>query len=118
MIPILKEYNSKTNAEIRQAIGSKKINANYYPIIAKRAAADASFESFLISEIGSKENLEEKFFGFIKIAWIPLISIIENAGEDLIKKALIAFNSWPQAEKDNFLSYVKDEKAIVKHFKH
>jgi hypothetical protein len=117
MIPIVEEYNNKTNAEIKKVInGVKQINVNYYPIIAKRVQEDTFFEDFLIKELTTKENLEEKFFGFIKIAWLPLIAIIENSQSELIKKAIAVFNNWPSNEKENFLNYVKNEKEIRKYF--
>ncbi len=117
MIPVIEAYNSKTNEEIKRAInGAKVINVNYYPVLAKRASQDVFFENFLLTELDRKENLEEKFFGFIKIAWLPLISIIENSDKALIAKSLAVFNKWPKSEKENFLNYVKNEKAIMKHF--
>lgn len=116
MIPILEEYNKKTSQEIKKEIeGKKKINVNYYPIMAKRAQEDSFFKDFLIKEIDSKENLEEKFFGIVKVAWIPLISIIENSNHQLIEQAIKVFKNWPQKEKENLISYLH-ENEIVKYF--
>lgn len=118
MIPIIEKYNKKTNPELKKEIQeAKKINVNYYPIIAKRAIEDNFFKEYLIDELNSKENLDERFFGVIKISWLVLISIIENSDSKLINQAINIFENWPQNEKENLINYVKEEKEIIKYLK-
>jgi hypothetical protein len=118
MIPILEEYSQKTNQEISQEIkDTKKINVNFYPIIAKRSEEIPEFKKFLLREMNLEENAKEVFFGSIKISWLPLISILENGSEEFIKSAIQAFSDWSKTEKENFLNYIKEEKDIIKYFK-
>ncbi|AQX87183.1 hypothetical protein I6H88_10240 [Elizabethkingia bruuniana] len=117
MIPIKEEYDKVSNKELLQIISKKeKLNINYYPILAKRMKEDSRFEKFLLTEISSEDNINEIFFGFAKIAWIPLLSIIEYSTSNFINKGIIEFKKWSETEKEIFLNYIKNEKKIIKYF--
>ena len=78
MIPIKKEILDKSNEEIINYItNNAKINVNYYPIIAMRTNNNPLFENYLLEQMVKQENFSEKFFGFVKIAWIPFLSFLE-----------------------------------------
>jgi|GEM_PF-3134522 len=118
MIPIKREILDKSNEEIIDYIThNAKINVNYYPIIAMRTNENPLFENYLLEEMIKQDNFNEKFFGFIKIAWIPFLSILEYSNNSfLINKAIDTFNDWNINEKNNFLNYIKKDKKLMKYF--
>ncbi|WP_293915851.1 MULTISPECIES: hypothetical protein [unclassified Sphingobacterium] len=116
MIPIREEYDKISNRDLVNIISKEgKININYYPVLAKRMKDDSRFEKFLLAEVSSEDNINEVFFGFAKIAWIPLLSIIEYSTSNFIRKGVIEFKKWSEIEKDVFINYIKNEK-IIKYF--
>ncbi len=119
MIPIKKEILDKSNEEIINYItNNAKINVNYYPIIAMRTNNNPLFENYLLEQMVKQENFSEKFSGFVKIAWIPFLSILEYSNNSfLINKAIDKFNDWNMNEKNNLLNFIKENTEIIKYFK-
>ena len=117
MIAVKEELNKINNDELIKIIsGNQKINVNYYPILAKRIQESILFESYLLAEISSVSNMNEIFFGFIKISWIPFLSILKYGKQSSIDKAMKLFKNWPNTEKENFLNYIKKEDQLTKYF--
>ena len=117
MLPIKEEFNNITNKELVMIVSKKeKLNVNYYPILAKRINEENLFEKFLLDEISSENNMNEIFFGFVKIAWLPLLSILEFTQSPYIEKAVNLFKEWPKSERQNFLKYIEHEENLIKYF--
>jgi hypothetical protein len=66
--------------------------------------------ALLMKSIVDEKNRKEIFFGFIKVAWIPSIDILElgNAEEVGALKTMLK-NEWSENERRNFYEYVKKD---------
>ena len=98
---------------------SQYIKINLYAIMAKRLGEveQNKIEEELMRDIVSKNNRREVFFGSIKWAWIPILSILEY-GNEKTKKSLNAFlkTNWTISEYTNLKEYLKSDKIFSSYF--
>lgn len=82
--------------------------------IALRHGNSTELENMLNQAIAEEINRKDVFFGFIKVAWIPVIDILEagNVAEIMKLKNLLK-NTWTLAERKNLYDYLKNEFEVA-----
>lgn len=81
------------------------LRCKIFPVLAARIKQDSSLESLIFNKVERKENIEQPFFGFIKVAWVAAIALLENEGDQERLRKTIQEN-WPIIEQQDFLSYI------------
>lgn len=100
---LVKNYLNNTPAPRLQLMG----------LLAKRSASNPDLLNYLEQEATDPKKLEEVFFGFIKLAWVPVIAVLEH-GELKAKRKLSKWvATWPEPERTNIAGYLAKEKAFL-----
>ena len=86
------------------------------------ALADRSKESpqalaLLKQEALSPENRAQKFFGFIKVSWSPIMAILDHGQEESKKELKNWIQVWTAEERQDFLQWIQKEAELTKYFK-
>jgi len=88
------------------------------PILRTKAIHELSFrrnksqelKNAFWSAISNENNRKEFFFGFIKVAWIPVIDVLDSGVKNEIEKLKqFLIKEWPLAERKYFYEYVKND---------
>lgn len=113
IIPIHQEYKKLSDKEVQKLIEQGDIKVHLYPILAMRMEKNLIFRNVLLQEALKKENLEFRLSGIIKLAWIPILSIIEYGDIATKQELKNVLKNWPAKEYESFLEYFRNEKDIL-----
>lgn len=87
-----------------------------YSVLAERAAYNDSIKSLLFNEIIDEYNRNYTITGIIKMAWLPVFSILDYADLSIKLELRDLIQQWSTAERDFFLFYIKQEKELLNFF--
>ena len=86
-----------------------------FAVLAERAKSNTKIKDLLFEYILDKNNRSNTFFGFIKMAWLPILSILEYSNDDLKQEVSELVNLWSLREREDFIIYI-NKLEDVKYF--
>lgn len=113
MNTIFPRDNTLSNQDVSYLTGnlnqkSPLERAKIYTELVYRINESQDVEPILFDAIRNENNRQENFWGFIKVAWIPVIGILDSKNQTLIDKTKeILLKNWSSIERKNLHEYVK-----------
>ena len=86
-----------------------------FAVLAERAKSNTKIKDLLFEYILDKNNRSKTFFGFIKMAWLPILSILKYSNDDLKQEVSELVNLWSLREREDFIIYI-NKLEDVKYF--
>lgn len=107
ILPVKNELKKMSNDELLLNFQSDTPiygKVNYYGEFASRLP---KFKELLFEEAIKPKNINQKFFNFVKIAWLPVISLFEHSTDKNLHQEIanVISSNWPLNELDNFKAY-------------
>jgi hypothetical protein len=114
-IPIYEPGEAWSDETLAQCFLSGKPvrKVQLYGLLALRADRHPAFLALLQAEATASENREAVFFGFIKIAWLPVLAVLEH-GTDAQRAHLAGWiGEWRAEERIRLLDYLRRETDLL-----
>src|SRR5687768_3230407 len=105
IIPIYEAGESLTDEELAAQFMARTgiPKSQLIGLIAKRSPSNPALLDILEQEALDAGNRKEKFFGFIKLSWIPVLAVLDHGSDDAKGKLHGWLQQWSEEERSLFL---------------
>ncbi len=110
ILPIDDKMQAMSNEELIQLLLHKSaiIRAKAIPTLAARMNIEQSLKTYIFEAAQELRNQTSVLFGFIKVSWIAVISILQYGNQEDKEQVKRIVEQWTESEKQSIIKYLKD----------